>query len=186
MTVLEMSFKWLGLVAMILLWSGLIFLLHKWPGKKSMSLSLHAAQTKSSQVYYFFLFVIVLPLLYLFLVTWYVPTVGLSGIFTFLATIAFLGQLTAVIFPAVPGWRIRVHNYGAFLMTLLMLPISLLIAFGQVSKLIQVLTVVGVCYLIGATILYVAVKRTHAYTLYFQIAHIAVFFGIILLSAYIR
>ncbi|HET7673610.1 MAG TPA: hypothetical protein VFK11_03810, partial [Candidatus Saccharimonadales bacterium] len=97
------SFKPFGLISILITWMGLLFLLYKWKGNKSMSFSLHAAQTKAGQIYYFILFSITLPLFFLFILRWYAPFLGLSNIFIAVVLVGILGQILAIIVPAVGG-----------------------------------------------------------------------------------
>jgi hypothetical protein len=178
------TFKLLGLLSIIIVWTGLLFLLYKWRGNRSMSFSLHAAQTKSGQIYYFFLFIIVLPLFYLFIIKWLAPTLNLNNNFTYLIGLGVVGQLLAVLVPALPGRRMQIHNFGAYLMAFTMIPVSLFIAFATVPFLVSLVAALGAIYMVVATILLLTVKRSHAYYLYFQAAYIATFHVIILLSSY--
>lgn len=149
-----------------------------------MSFSRHAAQTKSSQVYYFILFAIVLSLFYSFILMWFVPALGLSDNFVYIVTAGVLGQLLAILVPAIPGRKEQVHNLGAYLMALTMLPAVILIAFADVSLLVSVAAIVTAVYMIATTVLFLAVKRSHFYFLYFQAAYIAAFHIVVILGAY--
>jgi len=182
----DTSFKSLGILSIIIVWGGLLFLLSKWRGDKSMSFSLHAAQTKSSKIYYFSLFLITIPLFYLFIIKWYVPSFDLPNIFTYFVTAGVLGQLIAVIVPAIKGRKEQIHNFGAYSMAFSMVPISVFIAFADIPPPVRILTIVGIIYMIGAILLFFYVKRTHSSYLYFQAAYIALFHAIIISSTYIR
>ncbi len=178
------SFKFLGILSILIVWSGLLFLLYKWPSTKSMSFSLHAAQTRAGQIYYFFLFLITLPLFYLFVVKWYVPALDLPPAFTYLVIAGVLGQLLAVIVPAVEGTKEKIHNFGAFLMALTMIPLSVLVSFAEIPTFVKILAITSVVYMISSAILYFYVKSARANYLYFQAVYIALFHIVIITSTY--
>lgn len=180
------SYKFLGLLSITIVWSGLIFLLYKWRGNKSMSFSLHAAQTKAGQVYYFFLFLITLPLFYLFILKWYIPSLDLPGASTYFVTAGVLGQLLAVIVPAAGGWKEQIHNIGAYIMAFSMVPLSVFVAFSGIPTLVRIITVLGIAYMISASLLYLLSQTARSSYLYFQAAYIALFHIIVIASTYVR
>lgn len=179
------SFKWLGLLSILIVWSGLIFLLYKWRGNKRMSFSLHAAQTKNGQIYYFVLFATVLPMFYLFIIKWFVHTLGLNNWFTLAVTVGVLGQLLAVLVPAIPGIKGQIHNFGAYIMAFTMLPAVLLIAFANVPYIVTIASLAAATYMIFAASLFIFFKKSHDYYLIFQAIYIATFHANIILSSYI-
>lgn len=150
-----------------------------------MSFSLHAAQTRGGQIYYFLLFAITLPLFYLFVIEWFTPTLELGAEFNYLVTAGVLGQLLAVLVPATPGRKEQIHNLGAYLMAATMIPASILIALSHPPLFVSAVAATGAVYMIGASFLFLFVKRSHAYFLYFQAAYIAMFHVIIISSTYV-
>jgi len=180
----DINFKLFGLLSIVIVWAGLFFLLYKWRGNKSMSFSLHAAQTRGGQIYYFLLFLITLPLFYVFILKWYIPTFDLPNAFTYLVTAGVLGQLLAVIVPAVNGQKEQIHNFGAYLMAFTMIPLSVFIAFADIPALVRILAVAGIIYMIGSGFLYIYSKRARSNYLYFQAMYIALFHVIIISSTY--
>lgn len=182
---LDINYKFFGLFSITLVWAGLLFLLYRWPGNKSMTFSLHAAQTKGGQIYYFLLFLIMLPLFYLFILHWYVPALNLPNIFTYLVTVGVLGQLIAVIVPAVGGRKEQIHNFGANLMAFTFIPLSMFVAVADIPIIVRIITVAGIIYMVGASFLFLYVRRLRSSYLYFQAAYIAFFHAIIISSTYI-
>jgi hypothetical protein len=179
------AFKLLGLLSITIIWLGLIFVLYRWRGNKSMSFSLHAAQTKSGQLFYFFLFLTTLPLFYLFIVLWFVPTLQLGLLFVALTTVGIIGQFIAVIIPSLPGWKENVHNIAAYIMGLTFIPLAAMIGLADTGSVTKSVALVAVLYMLITPILYLLVKKTHNYYLYFQAVYIAAFHAVVLTATYI-
>lgn len=183
--VADPAFKSLGAISIGLTWAGLIFLLYKWKGNRSLSFSLHAAQTRAGQIYYFFLFVITLPLFYLFVIRWYVPALHLPTLFTVIATIGILGQVIAVLVPAVGGRKEQIHNFGAYLMAFTLIPSSWLVFRAHIPVGLKILTLAAITYMVVATFLFLFVARARAFYLYFQAAYVLAFHAVILTTTYL-
>lgn len=181
----DSDFKIFGVLSVVLIWAGLLFTIFKWRGNKSMSFSLHAAQTRAGQVYYFFLFLATLPLFYLFIVKWYVPTFDLGLLFIILATVATIGQFVAASIPAVPGHRNTIHEIGAYTMGALFIPMLFMVAFADVSLFAKIIACGALAYMIGSIVLLFAWKGSKRYYLYFQAMYIAAFHTAILASVYL-
>ena len=123
------AFKPLGAVSIVVGWLGLIFLIRKWPGNKSMAFSNHAAVTKSANIFYGIIFTIVLPPLFIFFARWFVPALSLPSIFIYMALLACIGQLVASWAPTTNGLRAQVHKIAAFTMHSLLLPEGFMIVY---------------------------------------------------------
>jgi hypothetical protein len=149
-----------------------------------MSFSLHAAQTKVGQLYYFGLFGVTLPMFYLFVTRWYVPALALPRIYVYLAIVAILGQLVAIIVPAVDGLKEKIHDTGAYLMTFALAPLTALLVLSAAPAAIKVLAIVGTLYMVSSVVLFFALKTTRARYLFYQAVYVAVFHLIILVSTY--
>lgn len=178
------AFKSLGLISIIMAWTGLLFLIYRWRGNKSMSFSLHAAQTKAGQIYYFILFAITLPLFFAFVLKWYVPALNLPSLFTYLVAIGVAGQIIAVIVPAVGGRKEKIHDFGAYLMAATIIPTSLIVALADIPIAVRALAILGVGYMIAVWILHFGLKQIRSHYLYFQAAYVAFFHLIIISSTY--
>lgn len=177
-------FKFLGLLSIALIWTGLFFTIYRWRGDKSMSFSLHAAQTKIGLIYYFFLFWTMLPLFYLFILYWYVPRFDLGLPFIVLTTVGVAGQLIATMLPAGGGTKGIIHETGAYIMGITFIPLSVMIALADVSPFAKAVTIIAIVYMAGSIILRFAWKGSMKFYLYFQAAYIAMFHMVILVSAY--
>ena len=180
----DIHYKFFGLLSILIMWVGLLFLLYRWRGDRTMSFSVHAARTKSGRIYYFLLFAAALPLFYVFIIKWFVPALHLPASFTYLATVGVLGQVVAMMVPALPGRKGRIHNTGAYLMGFMMIPLSILICFADASLFVRLIALLAVFYMLTVTVLFVAVKRSYSHYLYFQATYIALFHVVILLGTY--
>lgn len=109
-------YKILGPFSIIQLWFCLWFMIKKWPGKKSMSYSAHAASSRDGIIYYFVIFTIHLVLFYIFALKWFVPVYNLPRDFLYILTIAELGQLAALMIPSTEGNMTIAHDITAYLM----------------------------------------------------------------------
>lgn len=177
---------YLGVISIVIIWLGLLYLINKWPGKPSMSFSLHATQTKGAQIYYFLLFLVSLPLFYIFIVGWYVPSLHLNSWFVVLTTIGVIGQLIAATVPAVPGRKTAIHNIGAYGMAATFIPLSLIVAMaGDVHMYARVVAALAVLYMICTLGAALVLPRLRAHYIYFQAGYIAAFHAVILTSAYL-
>lgn len=178
-------FKFLGIVSIVAIWIGLLFTIHRWRGDKSMSFSLHAAQTKAGLVYYFLLFWITMPLFYLFMVHWYTPRFDLGLPFVVLTTIGVVGQLSATLIPAGTDTKGVIHEVAAYVMGITLIPLSVMIALADVSLFARIAAAIAVVYMIGSIILRFTWSRSMNRYLYFQAAYIAAFHIVILTSTYL-
>lgn len=152
-----------------------------------MTYSSHAAQTKQGIVYYFVTFSAHLILLTVFAFKWLAPALGLSPVFLWLLVIAVIGQLLALLIPSTGGKMTTLHDITAYSMHFLLTPMAFIISLGS-----NIPTVTKNCTLALSfcmaflLILFVFVKRTKDYSLYFQTAYGLSFHVVILLSTYLR
>lgn len=122
-------YKALGPISIVQLWLCLLFMIRRWPGNKSMTYSAHAAATRSGIVYYLFIFTLHMVLFYLFAINWFVPTFGLPWIFAVILLVAMLGQFIALLVPSTGGRKSTIHEFTAYFMHTLLLPLCLFIVF---------------------------------------------------------
>ena len=121
--------KFIGIGSILLCWAGLIFLIYKWKGNRSMTFSQHAAVSKQSQLFYVALFAVVLPLFSWFMFGWFATHLKLPLAYKILMIGALVGQIIAVLVPEVAGTsKESIHRYASFTMAILTMPITALIA----------------------------------------------------------
>lgn len=115
---------------------------------------------------------------------WFVPALELPDIFSYLVTLGILGQVLAVVVPAIPGRKERIHNLGAYTMAFTMIPLCIMLGFTEIDWFARLVALLTATYMIGAGVLFLTVKRSHDYYLYFQAPYIALFHITILISTY--
>lgn len=178
-------YKHLGLFSIILVTAGLGYLMYKGPVSRHLTFSQHFAATGPGRLLYRFIFTIELPLFYIFTVKWFVPSLGLSSVFTALFTVAVAGQLIAAYVPDNGGTNTVIHNVGAYAMATLLIPSSLLIAMApEVSEFAKYVALSAVGYMLVTWYLLIFIKRAREQYLYLQAIYIVMYFVTILSATY--
>lgn len=138
-------------------------------------------------MYYLLLFLVTLPLFYLFMIDWFAPHFKMGLLFKLLVTICSGCMLVAAVTPETTGRKIVIHRYAAFTMSYCFLPITLLIVLSKsVSTPARIFGTVVVLYMLYGVYLLTKYKRRHPKMLYFQASYIAVFHLTILAATYLR
>ena len=180
-------YKSFGLLSIILIWAGLLYMIKKWPGNKSMSFSAHAAASRPGIVYYFTLFTTDLILFFLFVSKWLVPTLHLPYVFTTISFIAVLGQFIAICIPTTGGLKTRIHDLSSYVMFVLLMPLSLMLFYSShVSLVARLACLLAACYMVVAWFLFTIVKSTKNHFLIYQTTYAASFHVALLLVIYTR
>lgn len=180
------AFKPLGIVTVVMLICGLLFLLWRWPQGRHMTFSQHAAQHRSAIIYYFLIFTIILPLLLLFFIGWFAPAFQLPPLFTWLIIAAALFQYSVVIIPEVGGWKTTYHVGGSAVsgvcMLLALVVMLSITSIGGLSKMIIAASVLAMTIIsaIGAK-----TRITHPHLLLLQASYYACFFAAVLGVTYL-
>ena len=179
------SFKSFGLISILLGWIGLAFLICKWRGKTSMSLSQHAALTKSSFSFFISIFVITIPLFYLFILKWFVPAFDLPRLFINLILIGFLFQIIYVVIPDKNGISGLLHKFFAYSFAFLLIPLNIMIfTSSNLSPIGRFVSFASTLYMIFGLTLLLWKKGKFTYYLYFQILYVLCFHASILAATY--
>ncbi len=178
-------YKHFILVALALLIPGLAFIPWRWPHGIDKTFSQHVADKVSSIVYYAALFVVTLPLVYLFLANYLVSALALpTSILTFVA-ISCLAQIGCTFVPETGGMKTKVHVTLAGISALL-LPVILLIIMreGVISAADKVVT--AACVFVMTLILASLALRTKVRlpALVLQAVYFALFFAALLVVSY--
>src|SRR5436305_352204 len=108
-----MSLKYLGLLAVVILFGGAAFIVWKWPQGKHRTLSQHVAVDTYKVWYYILLFSVVLALLLPFFFYWFMPTFGLSVWFGVFVAVAAAFQYACTLIPEAGGWKTKYHRLFA-------------------------------------------------------------------------
>ncbi len=178
--------KNLGLLSIAVSWAGLIFLIRRWKGAKHMTFSQHAAQYKSSALYYAVLWSICLPLMAIYLFGWFTPTFHMGTGFRVLCGLAIFAMAVAAYVPETTGKRVVIHRWSAFGMALLFLPITVSIAVGGFSLPTQVVAGLASLFMTWEIIILLRKKRAHPSMLPLQAAYIAALHLALVSATYLR
>jgi len=179
--------KNLGIISIAVIWAGLIFLIRKWKGNVSMTFSQHAAQYRSSQIYYFILFLIGVPLSTLFMYGWFIPNFHLPFLFGLVVAVCMFSMMVAATVAETKGRKVKVHRFAAFLMATCFVPLLILIALStHFSIAVRVLAGLSAAYQVVGIVLFIPVKGYHPKVLPLQASYIAVFHITILAATYLR
>ncbi|MEK7602783.1 MAG: hypothetical protein AAB459_00880 [Patescibacteria group bacterium] len=172
-------YKILGPISVVQLWLCLWFMIKKWPGNKTMSYSAHAAATKAGIIYYLASFSLHLVLFYIFALKWFAPTYGLPSIFLVILFIAELGQLGALLIPSTGGRMTLAHDITAYLMHILLMPLSLFIVFSNnFSMFARLVAVIATSYMVFVWLTFIKGKLNDRHlllqTIYGLSFHVAI------------
>lgn len=181
-----MNYRPLGLLAFLLLFCGLAFIVWRWPQGKQLSFSQHVATHRYRIIYYAILFGLTLPLLVLFFLKWFVPVLGLSAWFSSFIVVSCLTQFLCTLIPETGGRKTRYHRWLAGISALCLLPpLALLLAAHTVTPPSKIIAGSSLLAMLG--IIYVAARTNgkHDAFLILQIGYFAAFFAPILFISYL-
>lgn len=174
------------LLALAILIPGLIFVtLHLPQGGIHKTFSQHVALKKSSIYYYFALFLIVLPILYLFFAKYLVPTLNLPDVALGLIALSCFTQLTCTIVPETGGLKTRIHlilaGVSALSLTLVLLYVLVSDNVSGFDK-----SIVAICNFLMISIAGFVIfwKKSILPALLLQAGYFALFFIAILFVTY--
>lgn len=140
-----MEYRYFGLLAFIILVLGLLFVIFKWPAGKHLTFSQHVALQKQSIIYYVLLFIATLPLLLLFFIGWFQPTLQLSPWFNVFIGLSSMGQFLATIIPETTGWKVKFHRFISGMSGVLLIPmLVLMLSSDQISMAGKIITLLGI------------------------------------------
>jgi hypothetical protein len=182
-----LEYKYLGLLAIIILVTGLVFIMLKWPQGRHSSFSQHVAIRRHTIVYYSLLFGVVLPLLLLFFLRWFMPEFELSAWFGFFIVASSLFQFACTLIPEIGGWKTRYHRLLAGTSAVLLMPALLILLLSDsVELLSKLLTIISLAIMLGTIYVLSKGKGQHQQFLLLQSAYFAAFFIPILFTAYVQ
>lgn len=149
-----------------------------------MSISQHAASARGAYGVFSFTLVVCGGVFYYWLITWFVPRLGLSWVFLLILSLAIAGQMIAAIVPDTESWKMVVHRVAAYGMAVMFLPLGLLILVApKISVAARILGAVCIAYMIiGFSLLLLG--KLKARFLIFQALYVVAFQILILAAAY--
>lgn len=175
----------LGLLSFLLLVVGLLITALKLPGGLSKTFSQRVANSKIAEVLYSLLFIVTLPLLYLFFADWFVPSLGMTWHFLFFAAIAVIFQIVCTWVPERGGTMTTVHRTLTGISGIALLPMVFIIATTQSTSaylmIISWIALIGMLTLLAVALLH---QKGFKYALLLQVGYYALFFAVILLVTY--
>ena len=179
------GFRHLGLLAIILLSLGLAYIVIAWPLSRHNTFSQHIAKSRISIVYYIVLFAIVLPLLALFFLWWFSPSLKLSLYFNVCIMAALVAQFVCTLIPETGSWRSTVHRLFAAISALLLIPaLGLVLVSREITSLDQLLVFIGLGAMVVCVFLVARGKGWPRNFLLIQCAYFAAFFLPIIVISY--
>ncbi len=174
----------LGLVSIGLLASGLLLLAGRWPLGIHQTFSAHAAQSKKLSAYYFFIFAVTLPLFYVYLYGWVVPTLGASVWAAYIFLFVILTQIACTFFPETgSSTKVVAHRALAGISALLLVPVLVLLALS-VGGLAHYSIVTGLVVMLTSLLL--GVIGRGRYALILQASYCLAFFVPVLVLGYLK
>ncbi len=177
--------KHLILVALAILIPGLLFVALHWPHGIHKTFSQHVALKRASILYYFALFALVLPIIFIFFKNYLIPELALSNVVLLLVGLSSLAQIGCTLVPELGGLKAIIHQIFAGVSALLLIAVLMLIsksnsisAFDRVS--------IFVCMAMMTTIIGFVIfwKKTKLPALLLQASYFSLFFVGVLIATY--
>lgn len=179
------DYKYFGLLAVIILVSGLAFVALKWPEGRHLSFSQHVAKHKGRIIYYSILFAVALPLLLLFFLGWFIPTFNLSFWFGLFIVASSVTQYACTLIPEAGGWKTRYHRLLAGASAIFLIPALFTLLLSNSIEIVAKLVIfVSLAIMLGVIFQLAKNKGQHHQFLLLQSAYFIAFFVPILLIAY--
>lgn len=179
-------FKLFGPISVAVTWLTVAFVVHKWRGDKSMSISKHAAANRSAYLTMLAVESIVLPMFFLFVAKWVTPTFNLPTFFTVCVGLSAAGLLLAAYIPDVKGWKTIAHELAAYGAAMLFIPASTILYLSpNISPFARYFSLFVLIYELAAVTLMTVFEKVRNHHLYVQTAYIVLFDLSIIAAAYI-
>ena len=179
-------FAWLGLIVTVSIWLGLAILLTKYHDRQLGSISAHGSSQKGAARLFKLILMVGGPLIYWWLLGWFIPELHLSVLFTVLLTVVVVYQIVTGANNGAHGWSKTVHDYTAQVMALLYIPLAILILeSSHIGLAARIICSSLAAYMINSYVLVEVMKRFKHIHLVFQTAYIVAFQLLILAAAYL-
>jgi hypothetical protein len=179
------DYKFLGLLAVLILVVGLAFVVIRWPQSRHLSFSQHVALRKQSIIYYSLLFCVALPLLLLFFIGWFPPTFNLPIWFNILLITSSVTQIACTFVPEVGGWKTKYYRALAGMSGICLLPALLILFSNRIDAFSRVFVTLGIITMLGVVINATKNKGKPNNLLILQCLYYAAFFIPILTISYL-
>lgn len=184
-------YKNLILLVTLITVTGLSIILKIWPYGINRTFSQHVARHKAGIIYYIVLFLVILPLLLLYIYKWFIPTFNPPALFGFFIIVASISHFACTLVPETGGYKTFVHQMLAYLSADCLLPATFIIMLTPAVSLAGKIAA-GMSSIIMLIIVAVFVKAyvkdhgQHKYLLALQGSYFALFFITLLVATYAR
>lgn len=181
-----MDFREFGLLGIIILWTAIIYMLRRWRGDRTMSVSMHAASARPAYFLSGTIQTVTGVLLYLFMTQWFVPYFQLPAQVTLVYALGATLQILAAWVPDSKGFNRTFHRFCAFGMaTLMPVVVFQILAFAGLILPTVILGGLVFVYMVASALLFIFIKPVRKHFLYYQLAYVAGFHLFILSAAYL-
>ena len=168
-------------------WGAVLYLLYKWRGDKSMSISRHAAKHKKAYLLMLIVETITFSLFFLFVYKWFVPTFKLPSFFNVLIAVSCGGFIVAALIPDVSGRKGIIHSLSAYTASMVFIPaLALMFVSYEISNYAKVVIIFALIFQLGSVSAFMVIKNAKNYHLYIQSMYFLVFDLSLLAATYIR
>lgn len=168
---------------------GLSVILKAWPYGINRTFSQHVARHKAGIIYYILLFLMILPLLLIYIFKWFIPTFNPPAVFGYLIIVASVTHFACTLVPETGGRKTFIHQMLAYTSADCLLPATILVAltpsvssFGRVVAAISGLIMTGIVAIFVKA--YAKDKGEHNYLLILQASYFTLFFLTLLVATY--
>lgn len=170
----------------MILVAGLVYTVIKRPAGLDVTFSQRVANNKQSEILYSVLFVLTLPLLFLFFMKWFVPANNLPKAFLWFAAISIIFQIMCTWIPERGGHMTTIHRLLTGMSGVALLPMVILIANAHsISPVIRYIVWAGLFFMAVLLLIALAKQRGFRYALLLQVGYYALFLAIIMLVTYL-
>jgi hypothetical protein len=179
------AYKYYILYALLILLIGLVILALRWPQGINKTFSQHAAAQKVTIIYYIALFLLVLPILYIFFYKYFVPHYQLSNLVLYLVAFSSLAQIACTFIPETGGMKTIIHQLFAGVSGLLLIAvIGYLMAASTISSFDKIIMGASLAIMLFILSLVIVWKRSPLPQLLLQSVYFGVFFIAILFATF--
>lgn len=180
-------YKLSGLLAFLIAWAGMLTAIFTQGINKQKSISLHTANSRKTIILLAILSPLSMLLFMIFTIRWMAPVFDLPLLFIALSMISFAGYILAAWFPAVGGMSGKLHDIFAYGASLLLIPISFILATSpNISLPGRFMNVIACVIMIGSFGILLWYKPARKSYLYYQITYFLIFDLSLLAAGYIR
>jgi protein-S-isoprenylcysteine O-methyltransferase Ste14 len=158
----------------------------KWPQRRSMTISQHAAANKKVHLLYSLLQTVGFILFYLFMVKWFVPEFSFNLLFRWVITATVVLELVTVWVPDTQGTQSLIHRACAYTAgVLLPLIVAFTLASSAVSTGARVIAGLVLAIVAIFLVMQLAIKNAQEKIVWYQAASYVLFYIAIIVATYL-